>query len=87
MFSRHRRYRPDPDSYFLVRAQSGTFRFYGSATMSAFEEMCDRTHREHSVLLGVEERRRGDDPEVDPPVRRIGRQELAVICAEAGYWP
>ena len=87
MFSNRRRYKPDADSYFLVRAQSGTFRFYGSPTMSAFEELCDRTRRERSVLLGIEERRRGDDPETDPPLRRISIEELGSLCGDAGYWP
>jgi hypothetical protein len=80
---KQRRYRPDPDSYFLVESQRGKFAYHGTPTMSAFEEMCSKTQVELKDLIRVQERRRGDDPELDPPIRRLSRADLAKICD----WP
>jgi hypothetical protein len=45
-----------------------------------------RGYRPDPDSYWIQERRRGDDPD-DLPVRRISREELAVICGEYGYWP
>jgi hypothetical protein len=59
---RQRRYRPDPDSYYLVETQRGVFKYHGTHAMSAFEQMCSKTQIEVGDLIRVQERRRGDDP-------------------------
>jgi hypothetical protein len=82
---RHRRYRPDENSYFLVETLRGRFAYYGTATTSAFEEMCSKPQVEDRDLIRVQERRRGDDAEFDPPIRRFSASDLADVCSE--YWP